>query len=93
MDDPQVLIAAHSHCSNHRAEVLHSDRCGCFYCGEIYPPSEIRDWIDRDETALCPHCHIDSVIGSASGYPLTPEFLRAMEARWFGVVVDLREEL
>ena len=35
--------------------------------------------------ALCPSCGIDSVIGDASGFPITEEFLVAMEARWFGL--------
>ena len=29
MFDPK---AAHRHSSNHRAELLASSRCGCFYC-------------------------------------------------------------
>lgn len=30
-----------------------------------------------------PYCHIDSVIGDTSGFPITPEFLREMNKRWF----------
>ena len=53
-----------------------------------YSPREIEEWVDADETgegqtALCPRCGIDSVIGSASGYPITKEFLEAMNRRWF----------
>ncbi len=53
-----------------------------------YPPSEIEEWIDEDEnevgqTALCPKCGIDSVIGSKSGVPLTKEFLECMNQVWF----------
>ena len=33
--------------------------------------------------ALCPACGIDSVLGSASGFPVTPEFLGRMNACWF----------
>jgi len=40
---------------------------------------------ELDGTALCPHCGIDSVIGSASGYPVSePQFLKAMHDHWFG---------
>jgi hypothetical protein len=35
------------------------------------------------QTALCPKCGIDAVIGSKSGYPMTQEFLQAMEKHWF----------
>jgi len=63
---------AHQHCSNNREELMKSNLCGCFYCLEVYSPTEITDWVDEDEngigrTALCAKCGIDSVIGSASG--------------------------
>lgn len=81
------IIRAHRHSIRHRNEVLASSLCGCFYCGAIFPPSEISDWTDAWEgagqTALCPRCGIDSVIGSESGYPVTSEFLAAMQAHWF----------
>lgn len=77
------ISAAHQRSSDHRAEVLASEVCGCFYCLKTYPPSEISEWVDDDKTALCPRCGIDAVIGSASGYPLTREFLRDMHSFWF----------
>jgi hypothetical protein len=86
MTTPDIL-RAHRHSSRHRDEVLCSERCGCFYCCAVFLPSEVTHWIDEwdkvGQTALCPHCSIDSVIGSASGYPITPEFLAAMKAHWF----------
>ncbi|AFL90470.1 hypothetical protein Terro_4267 [Terriglobus roseus DSM 18391] len=78
-------IRAHKHCIENRVEVEASALCGCFYCMSIYPPSEIVDWIyDREAlTADCPRCGIDAVIGSASGFPITPEFLSTMNEHWF----------
>jgi hypothetical protein len=86
-----ILEAAHAHCSGHREEIERSDLCGCFYCMATFAPSEIVDWIDAPDdadeeagtTALCPRCGIDSVIGSASGYPIDADFLTAMHAEWF----------
>ena len=80
---PPEILDAHKHSSKHRDEVLRSERCGCFYCLQIYAPSEIVEWIDDGQTALCPHCPVDSVIGSASGYPITKEFLEQMHRYWF----------
>jgi len=77
-------IAAHRKSSNHRDEILASALCGCFYCCETFPPSKIYEWVDENATALCPRCGIDSVIGAASGYPITEEFLGAMRRHWFG---------
>ena len=34
-------------------------------------------------TATCPRCGIDSVIGDASEFPVTTEFLQKMQRRWF----------
>lgn len=82
------LHRAHKHSSLHRAEVLASELCGCFYCLATYPSSEIEEWTDEDrvgigQTALCPRCDIDSVIGSASGFGITGEFLSAMKRFYF----------
>lgn len=77
------LKEAHKHASN-RPEVERSESVGCFHCCRVYPPSEIKEWVGIDkDSALCPHCGIDSVIGSASGIDLSPEFLKEMEAHWF----------
>ena len=50
--------------------------CGCFYCLAIFNPTEITEWCDDDDTALCPYCGIDSVIGESSGLPITENFLK-----------------
>lgn len=66
------------------AETRQDKRCGCFYCLRVFDPSEIEEWIeDERDTALCPYCGIDSVIGESSGYPLTREFLAEMQQYWF----------
>ena len=80
------VIAAHKHSSKHRAELEKSEKCGCFFCLRIYSPSEIEDWTDGENTAICPHCSVDSVIGDASGYPITKEFLQEMRNYWFRIV-------
>ncbi|PQV65522.1 hypothetical protein B1R32_101264 [Abditibacterium utsteinense] len=82
------LEAAHKHSSLHRAEILGSEICGCFYCRKIFAPDKIVEWIDESkdgvgQTAMCPCCGIDSVIGSASGFPIASEFLSQMRWHWF----------
>ena len=82
-------VRAHRHSIRHRNEKLSSERCGCFYCWTVFPPTEVKDWTDeRDgigQTALCPRCGIDAVIGSKSGYPITTKFLQLMRSHWFKV--------
>jgi hypothetical protein len=85
---PKQIREAHAHSSNHRSEVETSDICGCFYCCALFTSSEIKDWIDEDkegigQTALCPRCGIDSVIGSKAGFPIKTDFLDQMKNHWF----------
>ena len=64
--------------------------CGCFSCMETFDAATISEWIDGPgpaATALCPKCGIDSVIGDASGLPVTDAaFLDKMNSHWFGAV-------
>ena len=84
LPEDHPLRVAHKKCINHRAEIERSQLCGCFYCRETFGPDRIVDWVDKDSTALCPECGIDSVIGDASGVQVTKSFLEEMHAAWFG---------
>lgn len=90
MPTDKDLDDAHSRTFRSRKLLSRSELAGCFHCLSIYIPDTIREWIDRnDETALCPKCGIDSVLGSAAGYPITKAFLTAMQERWFRRLVPL----
>ena len=70
--------------TKHYEELESSSICGCFYCLAVFPPASIGSWLNEGcGTALCPQCGIDSVLGSASGFPITPEFLQRMHHHWF----------
>lgn len=70
-------------CKNYE-QIEKSEKCDCFSCCEIFSPSEITDYLpDEPPTAECPFCHTDSVIGDASGFPITKDFLKKMKKRWF----------
>lgn len=83
----ETLKEAHKHSSTHKLEIDMSTVCGCFYCCANFAPDEIVEWLDEkngDHSAFCPKCAIDSVIGSASGFPVTDKvFLAAMREFWF----------
>lgn len=79
-------VVAHDHCENNRKLLENSQKCGCFYCLNIFSYEKIKNWIDESETALCPFCKIDSVIGDASGYSITKVFLTNMRDYWFSSV-------
>jgi hypothetical protein len=77
-DSEQNFEEAHRFSSHHRIALEKDIKCGCFYCLKIFNPSEITEWCDNEETALCPYCEIDSVIGENSGFPITEMFLKGM---------------
>ena len=80
---------AHRNSIFHRKEIMESKVCGCFFCMEVFDPAEIEIWTDEskefdEQTAMCPYCFTDSVIGDKSGYPIINSFLEGMCERWFG---------
>ena len=80
----EELKKAHNHSIKNENEVLASQICGCFYCIKFFKPNQIKLWIeDTKRTARCPYCDVDAVIGDASGYTLTNEFLNDMHNKWF----------
>jgi hypothetical protein len=80
---PADVREAHKRSIRHREEIGASSQCGCFHCCETFPSEKITEWTDDGETALCPMCGIDSVIGDRAGFPVTKEFLSSMRRHWF----------
>jgi hypothetical protein len=78
-----IYLEAHRFSSRLRKELETDQICGCFHCLKIFSPAEITEWIDDDDTALCPYCGIDSVLGVSSGFPITDKFLKEMHKGWF----------
>ena len=68
--------------------VKRSGMCGCYYCGSIFPASEVGeddwtpDWHGR--TVLCPRCGIDAVLGDACGIPIREDVLEELYEEKFG---------
>lgn len=80
----KIFCQAHECSICNKEQIEKSEKCGCFSCCEIFTPSEITDYLpDEPPTAECPFCHTDSVIGEASGFPITQDFLKKMKKRWF----------
>ena len=82
--DEAELKRLHKVSIHHRERIERSDKCGCFQCLGIYAPTEITEWVDDGQTAICPYCGIDSVIDDTQQRPLTKELLKAMQMRRFG---------
>ncbi|MDQ3369672.1 MAG: hypothetical protein M3680_29980 [Myxococcota bacterium] len=82
--DTALCTEAMKHASNHREELVGSTRCACFFCFRSFGSGDITSWIDKNQTALCPKCGIDSVVGTGSGHTLDDRFLRKMHQFHFG---------
>jgi hypothetical protein len=82
LDREREASRLHRHTRANRMELEASEVCGCIACERIYFPSEVVRWLE-DGTALCPHCGVDAVVGSASGIPIMPGVLRRAHERWF----------
>lgn len=89
------LLAAHRHTTRNRTELEASTLCGCCSCLEIFPSEEVVAFTGLDmssfenpdaataETALCPRCGSEALIGDRSGFPIHPDFLNRMNQAWF----------
>ena len=85
MSEPDYM-RAHEVSVYNRKQLDESESCGCFDCLAIFSPAEIAEWTDEvhpaGATAICPHCYNDTVIGSASGFPINKDFLEKMKSYW-----------
>lgn len=84
---------ASAHSMHNKETIKNSMRVGCYYCLRTYAAHAInitrncithfnRDGVEH--TVFCPLCGIDALIGDASGYEITPEFLSYMHSHGFG---------
>ena len=47
---------------NNKDLLQHLGKAGCYHCVSIITFSTIEDWVDEQETALCPRCDIDALL-------------------------------
>ena len=79
------LIKAFKHAKNNRTTIMNGKLCGCFSCKNIFHTYEIEHWMlgEFGDTALCPYCYGEAVIGEKSSFPITYEFLTIMNEHWY----------
>jgi hypothetical protein len=89
------LLAAYRYTTNNWTMIQESRVCGCCNCMRTFPPDEIVGWTGLDfsqvddpvavakQTAMCPHCGSEAVLGDKSGYPIDASFLGRMNEAWF----------
>lgn len=70
-----------------KKQLENSKKCGCFGCVKVFDPEEVTEFIPGEDTAVCPYCGTDSVIGDYSGFPVTEEFMKKMNDDRFGEIM------
>lgn len=85
-DRERELRSVYRYSLSNKRILKKNEVCGCFFCKQIFNPSEIKEWVpDRNgPTAICPYCGIDSVIPESVCSPMTVELLEEMCECWFG---------
>jgi hypothetical protein len=80
--DFDKVIGAHEFCCD--VEVMKkSVKCGCFECYCVFDAKKLLESCEQGELVLCPNCDFDTIIGDASGYPVTDkQFLKKMQVFW-----------
>jgi hypothetical protein len=89
------LLAAYRYTTNNWSQIQGSKVCGCCNCVQIFPADEVVGWTGLDtahtddpraveqQTAMCPRCGSEAVLGDKAGYPIHPQFLLQMNEAWF----------
>jgi hypothetical protein len=80
------LKKLHSNSIYNLGAIEKAHRCGCFFCLRTFAPSEITQWTDKGQTALCPKCGIDSVLPSVTD----PSILAVMNLYWFSELTSTK---
>jgi hypothetical protein len=76
-----IAHSLHAMATRHRKDIEASSLVGCFYCLRIFPSSDIHEWTDSGETAICP-CGADAVLPGRL-VDLFPSLLLRMNRFWF----------
>jgi hypothetical protein len=75
--------AAARRASLHRAELEAAGTCACYFCFKKFATGTIKTWVDGNQTALCPHCGLDAVLGGGDGLRIDDRFLRRLHQHYF----------
>ena len=88
-----TYVDASTHTFYNFNELMTSRKIGCYCCGKIFRKHHIDAThhccafnLDGtcDSTVYCPFCFNNTLIGDASGYKVSPEFLTYMNICEFG---------
>lgn len=77
----EVVKTVPEQSKDNRSRIQPDTDCGCYFCLTVVKGSEITDWIDEGQTALCPRCMLDAVLPNCSD----KDYLKEQHKKWFCV--------
>ena len=81
--DKMKLEKLHSYASNNKKMIEESEYCYCFHCMKKMNSNEITNYLENENTALCPYCSIDSIIPDNIDEKIDDKLLYLMNKYWF----------
>ena len=81
-EEETKLNKLHSYCSHNKELIITSKTCYCFYCKEKFDSTEVVEYIDNGQTALCPKCGVDTVLPD-SIKEVNDKVIDEMNKYWF----------
>lgn len=77
------LKRLHTYSAHNRSRIAVAGKCYCFYCKAVLDSSEITDYADHGQTAICPKCGIDSIIPDSIDEPIDTKTVAELNQYWF----------
>ncbi len=68
---------------HNKSKLSFVNECVCYYCLKIYNTSEIKEWTDKDDTAICPYCGVDAILPINNEEDKNLEVLSKIHKYWF----------
>ena len=73
----------HAYCMGNRELIARANRCYCFYCKAEMDKSEIVDYLEQENTAICPKCGVDAILPDSVREPINKTLLTQLHDYWF----------
>lgn len=83
----------HMNTSRNRDDIARSKLCFCLDCRAVSKNEEVVHFIDNGETATCPFCGMDALLGDASGVRFSAQALLDTHMNYFNYSINPTVEI
>ena len=78
-----LLSKLYDYSTKNKKLVLQSNKCYCFKCKKSMNSTEISEYTEESEDAICPYCKEEYILPDAIDEPITDELIEDMNKYWF----------